>query len=165
MKSKLAGLPILAAIAGTSVALGVAPATTHAAMAHMQESAWVRIESRWRPGQFIHVENGLASGAIQPGWHSAVWAIDDLGDGNVRIGNRWNEGHYLHIERGRLESGPIQAGWHSAMWVVEPAEDGFVRLRNHWRPDQYIHIERGRLEAGRVQPGWHSAMWAIRPGG
>lgn len=164
MKSKLAVLPLLAAIACASVTLGGLPATTSAAMAY-QQGGWVRLENRWRSGQVIHVETALTAGAAPAGWHSAMWAIDDLGDGHVRIGSRWREGHYLHIENGRLESGPIQAGWHSAQWVIEPTGDGYVRFRNRWRPEQYIHVQNGRLEAGAAPRGWHSAMWSMRPAG
>lgn len=132
-----------------------------AAAAYEVPQEWLRIENRWRPGEFVNVENGLAFGRIQPGWQSAQWGIARTEDGYFRIGNRWRDGDYLHVENGRLQSGPILPGWHSAMWMIEPAEDGYVRIRNRYRADQYIHVERGRLQAGRIQPGWHSAMWRV----
>lgn len=150
MKIRSTGLPILAAMMCACATLGGPAALT--AVADAYQSGWVRLESRWRPGQVIHVENGLTAGSAPAGWHSAMWAIDDLGDGHVRIGSRWREGHYLHVQNGRLEAGPIQAGWHSAQWIVERA-DGFVRFRNRWTGD-YIHVENGRLEAGPAQPDW-----------
>ena len=66
MKSKLAGLPILAAIACASITLGGPPAATAAALAY-QEGGWVRLENRWRSGQVIHVETGFTSGRCA-GW-------------------------------------------------------------------------------------------------
>lgn len=158
MKRFLIGLAVLGT-AGISVASGVPFAA--AAGAYEVPVEFVRIENRWRPSEFVHVEHGLAFGPIQPGWHSAQWVIERTEDGYFRIANRWRDTDYLHVENGRLESGPILPGWHSAMWVIEPAEQPYVRIRNRWRPEQYIHVERGRLRAGRIQPGWHSAMWLI----
>jgi len=163
MRKTWIGLAMAAGIACLPATPAVTAEAATGAAPKLMQGGFVRIENRWRPGQFINVEHGLTSGPAQRGWHSADWAIDDLGDGHVRIGNRWREGHYLHVESGRLESGPIQAGWHSAQWTVERA-DGFVRLRNRWT-GHYIHVENGRLEAGAIQPGWHSAMWSLRRGG
>jgi hypothetical protein len=163
MKKTLIGLAILAGSASLPVIPAALAEAETSAASKLLQSGFVRIENRWRPGQFINVENGLTSGPAPRGWHSADWAIEDLGDGHVRIGNRFREGQYLHVENGRLEAGGIQAGWHSAQWIVERA-DGFVRFRNRWN-GQYIHVENGRLEAGAAQPGWHSAMWSLRRGG
>lgn len=159
MKRLLIGIAVAGA-ACLPLSSGVQAAATAAAYEVPME--FVRIENRWRPGEYINVEHGLAFGRIEQGWHSAQWAIERTEDGYFRIANRWRDTEYLHVENGRLESGPILPGWHSAMWVMEPAEQGYVRLRNRWRADQYIHVERGRLQAGRIQPGWHSAMWRVR---
>lgn len=152
----VAGAACLSLSAGSQAAAGLAGAAYT-----VPHAEWLRMENRWRPGEFVNVERGLAFGRIQPGWHSADWAVEQTADGYYRIGNRWRENEYLHVENGRLEVGRIQPGWHSAMWVIEPAEQGYVRIRNRWRPEQYIHVERGRLQAGRIQPGWHSAMWLL----
>ena len=128
MKKTVIGLAMLAGVAGLPV-IPTAPAeAATSAASKLLQGGYVRIESRWRPGQFINVENALTSGPAPRGWHSADWAIDDLGDGHVRIGNRFREGQYLHVENGRLQSGPIQAGWESAQWVVEQAARGLRQV-------------------------------------
>lgn len=151
-----AALAIVAGSTTLSPIAGAAPV----AVAQSENEAWVRIGNRWRPGQYLNAEGAIGVGRIQPGWESAMWALEPAGDGYVRIRNRWRD-QYLNIENGPLVLGAILPGWESAQWTVEPAGDGFVRLRNRWHPEQYLHIENGRLEAGRVEPGWFSAMWTI----
>jgi uncharacterized protein (DUF2126 family) len=36
-----------------------------------------RIQNRWKPDQYLHIENGvIQSGTILPQWHSALWIIN-----------------------------------------------------------------------------------------
>jgi hypothetical protein len=80
---------------------------------------FVRIRSA-ATGQHLHVERGpLELGQISPGWWSAMWSIERVGNDFVRIKNRWRENLYLNIETGRLEASQIQPGWWSAMWQLE----------------------------------------------
>ncbi|OWY18971.1 hypothetical protein B6N25_16025 [Sphingobacteriales bacterium TSM_CSS] len=70
-------------------------------------------------GTYLHTENGgqLGSGAIQPGWWSAMWSLVSY-DGYTQIVNRWSGG-YLHNQNGKLEIGPLDApGWWSAQWSM-----------------------------------------------
>ncbi len=124
---------------------------------------YVRIESRWKPDQHLHTENGpLQAGRTQPGWWSADWTVERVrGEPFVRLRNR-HSGGYLHAERERLEVGPIQNGWWSAMWELQPVRGtDFVRLRNRWL-DRHVHIENGPVALGAINDGWWSAMWQLR---
>lgn len=43
---------------------------------HRLDDGAYRIENRWKPGHFLHIENGrLELGRVQPGWHSARWVL------------------------------------------------------------------------------------------
>lgn len=126
-------------------------------------SSVVRIHNRWRQEQFLNIEIGLASSAIQPQWLSALWRVETTDSGFFRIGSQWQRDRYLHMESGRLECAPIQPQWWSAMWAFEVVDSAFVRIRNRWRTDQYLHTESGRLETGPIRPEWSSAMWRLEP--
>jgi len=81
-----------------------------------------RIRSRWKPGEYLHVQNGqLESGPIQPGWWSAMWSVEQMSgfQGYVRIRNRWKPDQYINNQNGSIQSGPIQPGWWSAGWLPE----------------------------------------------
>ncbi|MGE0588715.1 MAG: hypothetical protein AB7O48_09085 [Cyclobacteriaceae bacterium] len=122
-----------------------------------------RLKNRWKSTEYIHVEQPTpASTAIQPGWWSAQWTLEqEPGTVYYRIKNRWKN-QYLQIEQGPLACSDIQPGWWSAQWQLEPvAGTSFVRLRNRWKPDVAIHNQNGRLEAGPVDLGWWSAMWEL----
>ena len=110
MKKTVIGLAMLAGVASLPVIPAAPAAAASNSAPKLLQSGFVRIENRWRPGQFINVENGLTSGPAPRGWHSADWAIEDLGDNHVRIGNRFHEGQYLHVENGRLEFGADPGG-------------------------------------------------------
>lgn len=154
-----AGTTYLRAIARTAVlvaaGLGLIAGAADAA-------PFKRIENRWKPGQYIHVEHGdVEAGPIKMGWFSAQWKLRRA-DGFIRFENKWKPGQFLHIEHGDLELGPIEPGWWSAQWTMEPAEAGFSRICNRWKQGQCLHIEQGDLEVGEVEPGWWSAMWRLR---
>lgn len=122
-----------------------------------------RLKNRWKSTEYIHVEQPTpASSAIQPGWWSAQWTLEqEPGTAYYRIKNRWKN-QYLQIEQGPLACSDIQPGWWSAQWQLERvAGTSFVRLRNRWKPDVAIHNQNGRLEAGPVDLGWWSAMWEM----
>lgn len=131
---------------------------------------YVRIENRWKPTEQLNVETGtLASSPAQPGWHSADWLLEPVGDGvHVRIKNRW-KGAYINNCRGDeiLEAtatkpnGASLTDSNCAMWQLEPVDSGFYRLKNREIGD-YIHIENGQLALGNAAPGWYSAMWKLQ---
>jgi hypothetical protein len=127
-----------------------------------------RIQNRWKPDQFLHVENGkIEAGPVRPDWLSAQWSIEGVRPGTpaIRIRNRWKPDHVLHVESGTLEAGPAPADWLSAMWTLEQAGSNYVRIRNIWKNNLYIHIEQGQTEAGEVKPDWLSAQWLISADG
>ncbi|MCU0870695.1 MAG: hypothetical protein MUF30_14070, partial [Burkholderiales bacterium] len=74
--------------------------------------SFVQLKNRWKPDQYVHIENGPpTAGPIQPGWWSAMWVMENVPGANfVRLRNRWKPDQYLHIEPGRLDAGPIQPG-------------------------------------------------------
>lgn len=38
-----------------------------------------RIQNRWKPDQYLHVENGvIQSGTILAGWHSSLWILTNI---------------------------------------------------------------------------------------
>lgn len=38
-----------------------------------------RIQNRWKPDQYLHIENGvIQSGTILPVWHSALWILSNI---------------------------------------------------------------------------------------
>lgn len=123
----------------------------------------VRIQNYWSQSQFINIEYGKAvAGQIEPGWWSAMWAIEATDDGRIRLRNRWKPNEYLHIESGQIESGPIQPTWGSATWRFDSVQ-GFagIRIQNGWKPDQYLHVQYGQLAIGPIQGNWSSALWLI----
>jgi hypothetical protein len=124
---------------------------------------YVRMQNRWKPDNWIHVENGFVQASqAQPGWWSADWVLEPAGDGrHVRFRNRWTSA-YLHVEYGALQAGSIQPGWWSAMWVIESVinQNEFHRVRNRWT-GAYLHVEHHQIQAGQIEPGWWSAMWRM----
>ncbi len=79
-----------------------------------------KIKNRWK-GTYLHIEGGMEvqCSEIQPGWHSAMWSVEQIeGSNQVRIKNRW-KGTYLNIETGALSCSDIQPGWASAKWELE----------------------------------------------
>ena len=79
-------------------------------------------------GGYLHVQNDEkipATGAIEPGWWSAMWMLEPVeGTDQLRIKNKWRE-TYLNVETGSLELGEIQPGWLSARWKTN-ASTGVV---------------------------------------
>lgn len=126
----------------------------------------VSFGSRWKIGEFIHIERGAPeSSTILWQWISARWNLEPVeGTSFVRIGSAWKPGIYLHIQNGYLEAGGVDWAWESAQWAITPTEDaGFYRICNRWQGDVCLHIENGRLEAGLIQPQWWSAVWWLQP--
>ena len=130
-----------------------------------------RIQNRWKPNQYLHVEHGkIEAGPLgKPGWWSAQWKLVPVsGTKYVRIQNRWKPNQYLHIEHGKIEAGPLgKPDWWSAQWKLVPVSGTkYVRIQNRWKPNQYLHIEHGKIEAGPLgKPGWWSAQWSLVPVG
>jgi hypothetical protein len=80
---------------------------------------WLHIAEGREVGPVSERRNrALAVSAIQPGWWSAQWTLEDAGEGYVRIKNRW-KGTYLHNESKSLAAGAMQPGWWSAQWKRE----------------------------------------------
>ena len=126
---------------------------------------FVQIENRWlkdgKTTYTIHVQEPTPdAGAVEPGWWSKDWVIEDAGGGFVRIKNRWR-GTYMHNQKGALTSGDIQPGWHSAQWALEATGDGYHRIKNRWK-GTYLHTQNTQLELGDVQPNWYSAQWKLQ---
>lgn len=86
-----------------------------------------RIRDAAVPGRMLHIQDGpLASGPIDPGWHSARWTFAPvLGAARrFQVRNLWKPDQCLNIEAGPLTCGPIEPGWLSAQWTVEAAPLG-----------------------------------------
>jgi hypothetical protein len=79
---------------------------------------FVRLKSR-ATGDYLHVENPSPMvGPIEPGWWSAMWVMQKVGDG-FTFRNRWKENHYLFGLPGRQPTvGPLQAGVSAARWAL-----------------------------------------------
>ncbi|OZC01607.1 hypothetical protein BSZ36_00575 [Rubricoccus marinus] len=84
------------------------------------DATYVRLRNL-NTGLYLHNQEGLAVGPIQPGWWSAMWVLEPTSDGYVRILNRWTS-TYLHNENGPLELGSAGEGWFSAMWSQQPVQ-------------------------------------------
>jgi hypothetical protein len=131
----------------------LAPSVANAQVGNGQ---WMRFENRWKPRQFINIENGSTQVShIRDDWWSAIWIPEKSGN-YFRFKSRW-KGCYLHIENGRLECGSILQGWHSAQWQMSYS-NGFARIQNRWR-GCHINIENGTPECSEIKPEWWSAEW------
>jgi N-acetylneuraminic acid mutarotase len=128
--------------------------------------AYYRIKNRWQ-NTYMHTEN--LTGYVQVGsicdtCLSAMWSIEDSGQGYVRLKNRWT-GKYIHIENltGKLQYGDIQPQWDSAKWFLDNF-NGYKRIRNLWQ-NKFAHIENltGYAQYGDVYDTWESAQWTFVP--
>ncbi|HVY32058.1 MAG TPA: kelch repeat-containing protein [Polyangiaceae bacterium] len=128
--------------------------------------AYYRIKNRWQ-NTYMHTEN--LTGFVQVGpicdtCLSAMWSIEDSGQGYVRLKNRWT-GKYIHIENltGKLQYGDIQPQWDSAKWFLDNF-NGYKRIRNLWQ-NKFAHIENltGYAQYGDVYDTWESAQWTFVP--
>ena len=141
----------------------LAAALAFPARAGAQNEVLWRFQNHFRPATFLHAEQVLAAGEIQPGWWSADWIVEPVpGTSFVKLRNRYRQGAYIHTEHGRPELGPIgdNGNWWSAQWSLEAVPGTpFIRIRNRFRPNEYLHTERGTLEAGPIDQGWWSAQW------
>lgn len=75
-------------------------------------------------GGYLHAETSAQTptiGAIQPGWESAKWLIEQTDEAFYRIKNKWR-GTYLRNETGVVELGESQPGWWGGQWLyMSPA--------------------------------------------
>jgi hypothetical protein len=129
----------------------------------LQAQDFFQIQNRWKPVEHINAERETPeAAAIQPGWWSAQWIFEAVGQsGYVQIKNRWKN-TYLHIQGGTLACGAIQPGWWSAQWSLEPvAGTNYARIRNRWKPEVAVNNQSGSLQAGPVDLGWWSAQWLV----
>ena len=70
-----------------------------------------------KPIYCLNVENGtLQSSPIQTGWLSAVWMVEDAGNGYISIRNRWQQTQYIYLNNGVLVSGAISNTSAYAQW-------------------------------------------------
>ena len=129
--------------------------------------AYYRIKNRWQ-GTYMHTEHltGFVEvSSICPTCQSAMWSIEDSGQGYVRLKNRWT-GKYMHIQdlTGRVQYGDIYPQWDSAKWFLDDF-NGYKRVRSLWQPNNFIHIENltGYAQYGTVNDTWLSAQWTLEP--
>lgn len=93
------------------------------AIEKIANSAEVRIK-HLPTGGYLHAETSAQTptiGAIQPGWESARWLIEETDEAFYRIKNKWR-GTYLRNETGVVELGESQPGWWGGQWLyMSPA--------------------------------------------
>ncbi len=93
------------------------------AIEKIANSAEVRIK-HLPTGGYLHAETNAQTptiGAIQPGWESAKWLIEQTDEAFYRIKNKWR-GTYLRNETGVVELGESQPGWWGGQWLyMSPA--------------------------------------------
>ncbi len=93
------------------------------AIEKIANSAEVRIK-HLPTGGYLHAETSAQTptiGAIQPGWESAKWLIEQTDEAFYRIKNKWR-GTYLRNETGVVELGESQPGWWGGQWLyMSPA--------------------------------------------
>jgi hypothetical protein len=130
-------------------------------------ATYYRIRNVWQ-NTYMHIQDQtgfVEVGNIYPTWWSAMWSIQDSGQGYVRLQNRWT-GQYMHIQDldGRVEVGSIYQTWDSAKWFLD-AFNGNTRIRSEWQQNQFIHIQdlTGFAEYGHVYDTWASAQWVLEP--
>jgi hypothetical protein len=130
-------------------------------------TTYYRIRNVWQ-NTYMHTQDQtgfVEVGSIYPTWWSAMWSIEDSGQGYVRIKNRWN-GMYMNIQDldGRVEYSNIYPVWDSAKWYLD-AFNGNTRIRSLWQQNQFIHIQdlTGFAEYGPVYDTWASAQWVLEP--
>jgi hypothetical protein len=106
------------------------------------------VRLRWMKNEAIHIENGPPTyGAIQPGWWSAQWIMEEQrGENRERLmsfRNRW-QGGYLMVRNGEvIRADPANQNVRTPadleeMWVVEGILDQGVTLR-HARTGTYLN--------------------------
>ena len=151
----------LYAIDGTNGTQGVATVEKLTVAA-----AYYRIKNRWQ-GTYMnteHLTGYVEVSSICPTCQSAMWSIEDSGQGYVRLKNRWT-GKYMHIQdlTGRVQYGDIYPQWDSAKWFLDDF-NGFKRVRNLWQ-NLFVHIENltGYAQYGTVYDTWESAQWTLEP--
>ncbi len=118
----------------------------------------VSIENRWKPGQFISLNNAKMY-ATQP----TTFKIEQVDGPWFRLLDT-KSGNYLNFEKEQLNSGNIQPGWWSAQFRKVPTEEGYFRLQCRMKGGiYYLHIEHGKLECSRLgDMGWWSAQWKLK---
>lgn len=93
------------------------------AIEKIANSAEVRIK-HLPTGGYLHAETNAQTptiGAIQPGWESAKWLIEQTDEAFYRIKNKWR-GTYLRNETGVVELGESKPGWWGGQWLyMSPA--------------------------------------------
>lgn len=93
------------------------------AIEKIANSAEVRIK-HLPTGGYLHAETSAQTptiGAIQPGWESAKWLIEQTDEAFYRIKNKWR-GTYLRNETGVVELGESKPGWWGGQWLyMSPA--------------------------------------------
>jgi hypothetical protein len=129
-----------------------------------EQVAYYRIRNVWQ-GTYMHAQNltGFVEvGSIYPTWWSAMWSIEDSGQGYVRLKNRWT-GKYMHIQdlNGGVEYGDVYQVWDSAKWFLDDF-NGNKRIRNLWQ-NVFIHNQdlTGYAEYGHVYDTWASPQWTF----
>ncbi|WP_035056471.1 RICIN domain-containing protein [Andreprevotia chitinilytica] len=76
-------------------------------------------------GDYLNIEsnNGLVQATPRnPVWQSAMWSIEQTGDGYMRIRSRWHNTQYINIQdlNGSAEISTIYPTWASAEWQLYP---------------------------------------------
>ncbi|OPH49323.1 hypothetical protein BC351_37240 [Paenibacillus ferrarius] len=122
-------------------------------------------------GNYLNIQNNTGKVEIgplgQPGWTSALWALENSDNGYVRIKNR-STGAYLHIQdlKGWLQYGSLgQPDWWSAQWKLVDTDSGYKKINNRWQTNQYINVQHqlGYAEVSTIgQTDW-SAQWVLEP--
>ncbi|MBX2811028.1 MAG: hypothetical protein KTR25_04440 [Myxococcales bacterium] len=131
-----------------------------------------KITNYWKRDKSLHLEQpNISAGSVQPGWLSARWIFEPVGNDAVRIRNLWRTDHYLNHERGYMEAGPTNISSQAAHWVLEPVrvgiDDGLqgkvYRIRNLLRlqgNDRYLTFI-GYLAIRPIEQTALDSLWII----
>lgn len=120
-----------------------------------------RLQSRWYPDRYIHIENGEPEcSAAQPGWWSAQWYFEAVEGGRwYRLRNRWR-GQLLYLNGQDLALGDLDDNDQEAHWFVETDGD-HVRFGNRANRELFLNIQNQTLQVSPIAPGWWSAQWRL----
>jgi len=135
-------------------------------------TTYYKIQNRW---QSTYMNNETNNGKAEIGilgnsnWWSALWEMENVGDGYVRFINR-STNKLLSMENnlGYVEATAGDPGWWSAQWLLEDAGwGGYMKIKNRWS-GQYMHNENNYsyVQTGVLgDPGWNSAQWLLQQQG
>lgn len=125
--------------------------------------------NRWKPTQYIMVQNGVAKIGVPPSATdvSALWDFTDIIVNDTlsyfTLHSKANFKKLLNIETGKVELSEVPTSFWSAQWYFEYINSNgkvWVRIKNRWK-GTYLNIEKGVLDCTAVPEAFQSSHWEV----